>query len=162
MKPTVAWVGLNLMLLFMGLAMTDPNFAAIVAKPDNVPIVGLVFLLGYFTWLGAYRAVQNDDRLKQGLEPLEKQDDEKVFGMAGLGVYRVDLHDRDHRAVAGLGDRSQGAAGGASQRDEDAESIQGAVVLSRSSGDAGLLRSVDGWSGLAKSCCFWADGDSIP
>jgi hypothetical protein len=78
-KPTVAWIGLNLMLLFMGLAMTDPNFAAIVTKPDNVPIVGLVFLLGYFTWLGAYRAVQNDDRLKQGLDPLEKQDDEKVL-----------------------------------------------------------------------------------
>ena len=78
-KPTVAWTGLNLTLLLMGLAMTDPNFAAIVAKPDNVPIVGLVFLLGYFTWLGAYRAVTNDDRRRRGLGPLEKEDDEKIL-----------------------------------------------------------------------------------
>lgn len=78
-QPAVAWVMLNLALLFMGLSMTDPNFAAIVTKPDNVPIVGLVFLLGFFTWLGTYRAVRNDDRARQGLEPLEKLDNEKVL-----------------------------------------------------------------------------------
>jgi hypothetical protein len=38
-----------------------------------------MFLLGFFTWLGAYQAVQNDDRAKQGLEPLEKLDNEKVL-----------------------------------------------------------------------------------
>lgn len=78
-KPIVAWSGLNLTLLAMGLSMTDPTFAAIVQKPDNVPIVGLVFLLGFFTWLATYRAVQNDDRLRQGLPPLEKLDDEKTL-----------------------------------------------------------------------------------
>jgi len=35
----------------MGLSMADENFASIVMKPDNVPIVGLVFLLAFFTWL---------------------------------------------------------------------------------------------------------------
>ena len=40
MKPTVAWVMLNLSLLFMGMAITNQNFAAIVTKADNVPIVG--------------------------------------------------------------------------------------------------------------------------
>ena len=78
-KPWVAWTMLNLSLLLMGMSMTDPNFFNIVGKPDNVPIVAMVFLLGFFTWLGAYRAVQNDDRLKQGLEPLEKLDSEKVL-----------------------------------------------------------------------------------
>lgn len=78
-KPAVAWAVFNLTLLFMGLSMTDPNFAEIVTKPDNVPIVGLVYLLGFFTWLGAYQAVQNDDRQAQGLEPLEKADDEKIL-----------------------------------------------------------------------------------
>lgn len=78
-KPAVAWTGLNLSLTAMGFAMTNPNFAAIVTKPDNVPIVGLVFLLGFFTWLGAYFAVRNDDRQKQGLPPLEKLDDEKIL-----------------------------------------------------------------------------------
>ena len=63
----------------MGLSMTDPNFFEIVGKPDNVPIVGLVFLLGFFTWLATYKAVINDDRTPQGLPPIEKVDDEKVL-----------------------------------------------------------------------------------
>jgi hypothetical protein len=63
----------------MGLSMADQNFAAIVTKPDNVPIVGLVFLLGFFTWLATAKAVDNDDRLKQGLPPREKLDNEKVL-----------------------------------------------------------------------------------
>ena len=78
-NPVVAWIGFNLSLLAMGLSMTDPSFAAIVTKPDNVPIVGLVFLLGFFTWLATYKAVQNDDRMAQGLPPLEKENDEKVL-----------------------------------------------------------------------------------
>ncbi len=78
-KPVVAWIMLNVAMLLMGMSLTNQNFAAIVMKPDNVPIVGLMFLLGFFTWLGAYQAVQNDDRLKQGLEPLEKLDNEKVL-----------------------------------------------------------------------------------
>ncbi|MGD9646155.1 MAG: hypothetical protein AB7U73_10630 [Pirellulales bacterium] len=78
-KPSVAWVAFNLALLFMGLSMTDANFMSIVKKPDNVPIVGLIFLLGFFTWLATYKAVLNDDRLAQGLPPLEKEDSEKVL-----------------------------------------------------------------------------------
>jgi len=78
-KPWVAWSGLNLSLLFMGLSMTDPDFAAIVTKPDNVPIVGLVFLLGFFTWLATYKAVENDRRAREGLPPTETLEDEKVL-----------------------------------------------------------------------------------
>lgn len=77
--PTVAWVLLNVSLVAMGLSMSDANFGAIVMKPDNVPIVGLVFLLGYFTWLATAKAVENDERLKQGLPPTEKLDDEKIL-----------------------------------------------------------------------------------
>src|SRR5262245_41802442 len=78
-RPPVAWAMLNLSLLLMGMSIPDPNFAAIVTKPDNVPIVGLIFLLGFFTWLSAYQAVRNDDRIRQGLEPVEKLDSEKVL-----------------------------------------------------------------------------------
>jgi Cytochrome b(C-terminal)/b6/petD len=78
-QPTVAWTMWNVAFFLMGLSMTDANFAAIVTKPDNVPIVALVFLLGFFTWLATYKAVQNDERLAQGLEPLEKLDNEKVL-----------------------------------------------------------------------------------
>jgi hypothetical protein len=77
-QPTVAWILLNLALLFMGLSMLDQDFASIVTKPDNVPIVAMIYLLG-FTWLSAHRAVQNDERIRNGQEPLEKLDDEKVL-----------------------------------------------------------------------------------
>ncbi len=78
-QPVVAWIMLNLALLAMGFSMTNPSFSAIVTKPDNVPIVGLVFLLGYFTWLSAYKAVINEERMERGEEPLEKLDNEKVL-----------------------------------------------------------------------------------
>jgi quinol-cytochrome oxidoreductase complex cytochrome b subunit len=78
-QPTVAWISLNAALLLMGMSMTDPNFAEIVRKPDNVPIVGMIFLLGFFTWLAAYKAVNNDERIKRGLPPEEMEDNEKVL-----------------------------------------------------------------------------------
>src|SRR5262245_41038622 len=34
-----------------GVSMIDPNFYLIAAKPDNVPIVAMIFLLGFFTWV---------------------------------------------------------------------------------------------------------------
>lgn len=78
-KPMVAWTVLNASLLLMGLAMADENFASIVMKADNVPIVGLVFLLAFFTWVATKQAVENDERIAQGLPPLEKLNDEKVL-----------------------------------------------------------------------------------
>jgi hypothetical protein len=78
-QPTAAWALLNFVLIVMGLAMANPNFAAIVTKPDNVPIVGLIYLLGFFTWLATSKAVENDDRIAQGLGPSEKLDSEKVL-----------------------------------------------------------------------------------
>jgi len=78
-QPPVAWLLLNALLLALGLSMTDRDFFEIVAKPDNVPIVMLVLLLAFFTWLATYRAVINDDRAARGEPPLEKLDDEKVL-----------------------------------------------------------------------------------
>ncbi|NQT12590.1 MAG: cytochrome C [Planctomycetes bacterium] len=51
--------------------MTDPEFARVVTRPDNVPIVAMVYLLGFFTWLGASRAVSSDERLRAGAGPRE-------------------------------------------------------------------------------------------
>ena len=78
-QPMVAWTILNVALLLMGLSMADENFASIVMKPDNVPIVGLVFLLAFFTWVATKQAVVNDERIAQGLPPMEKLNDEKVL-----------------------------------------------------------------------------------
>ncbi len=75
----IAWTIWNLIWLTLGLSMADRNFFAIVAKPDNVPIAAMIFLLAFFTWLATRRAVANDERLARGEPPLEKLNDEKVL-----------------------------------------------------------------------------------
>jgi hypothetical protein len=44
-----------------------------------VPIVGLVYLLGFFTWLATFRAVENDKRKERGEPSLEAENNEKVL-----------------------------------------------------------------------------------
>ncbi len=78
-EPTVAWGLLNAGLLFGGWSMTDTDFYHIVAKPDNVPIIGMIFIIAFFTWLAFRKAVINDERIAQGLPPAEKEEDEKVL-----------------------------------------------------------------------------------
>jgi hypothetical protein len=78
-QPNVAWALLQLSLLAGGWAMTDPNFRDIVTKADNVPITMLIYSVGFFTWIGLYRAVQNDERIARGEPVLEKLEDEKVL-----------------------------------------------------------------------------------
>ena len=74
-SPLVALALLNVILLFAGWAMTNTDFRAIVAKEDNIPIVILLFTVGFFTWLALRRAVINDDLIAQNKPPLEKDDD---------------------------------------------------------------------------------------
>ena len=78
-KPTVAWVLLNLSLLFLGLSITDYDFRQIVGKPDNVPIVSMLFIVAFFTWLYFKRAVDNDQRIAEGRPLYEQENNEKVL-----------------------------------------------------------------------------------
>jgi hypothetical protein len=80
-KPDVAWILLNASLVFMALAMTDWDFRQIVGKPDNVPIVAMLFIVAFFTWIYFRRAGDNDRRIEQGLPLREKADggDEKIL-----------------------------------------------------------------------------------
>jgi hypothetical protein len=78
-QPLVAWAILNISLIAAGWSMTDPNFRLIVTKEDNVPIVLLIYLVGFFTWVALYFAVINDERMAKGEPPLEKLEDEKVL-----------------------------------------------------------------------------------
>lgn len=64
---------LSLVVIFMGVSMFDPDFRIIVTKPDNVPIVGLIFLAGFFTWVALHQAFENDKRIAQGLLPNERE-----------------------------------------------------------------------------------------
>jgi hypothetical protein len=57
----------------------DPNFRLIMTKPDNVPIVGLIFLLVFFTWYAMREAVLNDRRIAKGDPPIEKEESDRVW-----------------------------------------------------------------------------------
>ena len=96
-KPTVAWSLLNASILFLGLSMTDYDFRLIVGKPDNVPIVGMLFILAFFTWLYFKRAVDNDQRIKEGRPLFEQEKNDKNSCLARFGLFRIDLHDCTHR-----------------------------------------------------------------
>lgn len=78
-KPNVGWVLLNLSLVFLCVSLTDWDFRQIVGKPDNVPIVAMLFIVGYFTWLFFYRANDNDRRRLEGRPLFEQEKNEKVL-----------------------------------------------------------------------------------
>ena len=65
--------------LFFALGGLDPNFQLIITKPDNVPIVGLIFLLVFFTWYSMREAVLNDQRIAKGDGPIEKAESDRVW-----------------------------------------------------------------------------------
>jgi len=44
------------------------NFLEIVTKPDNIPIVGMLILVIFFTWLGMKEALKNDKLVEEGRE----------------------------------------------------------------------------------------------
>jgi len=76
-------VGLRLFVIAMlafALSLFDPNFFLIAAKPDNVPISAMIFLLGMFTWIALRKAYLNDKQIAAGGIPWEKTESaEKLF-----------------------------------------------------------------------------------
>ena len=75
-KPKVAGTVGTLAVLFVAVSMLDPNFAKIVKKPDNIPIVAMLFLVGFFTWLAMWQAQRNDERTARGEKPMEASNGE--------------------------------------------------------------------------------------
>ncbi|TWT57311.1 hypothetical protein KOR42_06710 [Thalassoglobus neptunius] len=78
-QPTVAWILFNLSVLFLAVSMTDYDFRQIVGKPDNVPIVGMLYLVGFTTWLYFYKANDNDERIAEGRPLAEKELSDQVL-----------------------------------------------------------------------------------
>jgi hypothetical protein len=70
---------LGILSIFFVFGMFDANFRLIVTKPDNVPIVGLIFLLVFFTWYAMREAVLNDQRIEKGQGPVEKAESDRVW-----------------------------------------------------------------------------------
>lgn len=68
------------MFIFFIFGISDPNFRLIVTKPDNVPIVGLIFLVNFLLWFSMKQGYENDARIAQGKPPHEADDSkEKVL-----------------------------------------------------------------------------------
>ena len=42
------------------------NFLEIVTKPDNIPIVGMLLLVLFFTWIGLRQGLKNDRLREEG------------------------------------------------------------------------------------------------
>jgi cytochrome b/b6/petD-like protein len=70
---------LAVLAIFFAFGSFDPNFRLIVTKPDNVPIVGLIFLLVFFVWYAIREGVLNDRRIAAGKPPIEKDESDRVW-----------------------------------------------------------------------------------
>jgi Cytochrome b(C-terminal)/b6/petD len=68
------------MVAFFAVSLFDADFRLLVTKPDNVPIVGMLFLIPFFTWFSMREAVRNDQRAAEGKELIEREETaEKVL-----------------------------------------------------------------------------------
>jgi len=76
---TIGYGGLGILAAFFIFGTFDPNFRLIVTKPDNVPIVGLIFMLVFFVWYSIREGVLNDRRIAAGQGPIEKAEADRVW-----------------------------------------------------------------------------------
>src|SRR5947209_1867529 len=70
-RPKVGLVVGALAAIFVALSTFDPNFRLIVAKPDNIPIVAMLFLVGFFFFVSMSQGYANDERIARGEPPME-------------------------------------------------------------------------------------------
>jgi len=75
----VGYTLLGVLGVFFIFGTFDFNFRQIVTKPDNVPIVGLIFLLAFFVWYSVREGVLNDRRIAAGQGPIEKAESDRVW-----------------------------------------------------------------------------------
>ena len=75
----VGYSVMGILAVFFIFGTFDVNFRAIVTKPDNVPIVGLIFLLVFFIWYSIREGVLNDRRIAAGQGPIEKEESDRVW-----------------------------------------------------------------------------------
>ena len=76
-RPVVMGTVAVLTALFFVVAAQDHNFLLIIAKPDNMPIVIMIFSIMFTLWLGLRQASVNDMRIERGEPPMEALDSNK-------------------------------------------------------------------------------------
>jgi len=78
-RPAVAIGILVGSLIFIGISTLSPHFRHEAFKPDNIPLWIMIYLCGFCLWVAFWQAVNNDDRIRQGLRPDEAEAaDEKL------------------------------------------------------------------------------------
>ena len=130
------------------------NFGLFVSTPDNVPIVLLLFVVPFYTWYGLRQAFANDRLIAQleadpamakthhrKVQPCSPGWAQRSPRLALPAAHRVSGGHHRHRHPDGLVDHAERAARRAGESDPDDEPVEGAVVLPRPAGDAGVLRS---------------------
>lgn len=78
-RPSVAIPGAILLTMAFLASCMDPNFLLIVQKADNVPIVIMMFTVGFFLWLAFRQAAVNDQAIEEGKPLIEAGSDDKVL-----------------------------------------------------------------------------------
>ena len=61
---------------FFVMGFNDKNFSIVLTKPDNFPIILMIYTMFFFTWYGMKKSYINDSRLEKGEKPLEYHDPE--------------------------------------------------------------------------------------
>ena len=135
-RPLMASMLSAALLAFLGLSLADPRFAAVATAPDNVAVLAMFGLLGFFTWLATAQAVENDRRISHGLPLRETEFARKVRTWPDL-VYSelicmIVVMTLLYGLVA-LGSRPIGAAG---QRRRHAQPLEGPLVFPRPARDS--------------------------
>lgn len=76
-----AWIFTFSVIAISPFFLLDPNFFAIIVFPDNIPISILLSSVFFFTWFALHKASINDQRIEQGLGPIEgtPENREKVW-----------------------------------------------------------------------------------
>ena len=86
-KPAVAIGLLIFSFVFVAISTASPQFAKEAAKPDNVPLWIMLYLTAFCLWVSFWQAVNNDERMKQGLRPDEAEAAEEKLHVWPYLVY---------------------------------------------------------------------------
>jgi len=158
-KPKIAGVLFVLSCLYFG-SLAEPNYRLIIIKPDNVPsrlwsISVMVLHLGFLR-----RAALNDERCSAGL-PLLEEDRMTSAGLAGSGLHElICLIGGDGRPDA-VGNHLPNAAGAAGESGYAPNPAKARGYFLEASGNARLLRSVDGRRGLSGLIHSWPGNHAV-
>ena len=67
-------ISMLLVTAYVLLGYFDKNAVHIFTKPDNVPIIMMIYTVIFFLWLSMHQAYKNDNRLDKGEKPNEYND----------------------------------------------------------------------------------------